>query len=357
MSRKGRSAPAIENVELGDLGAGDVLVRIVACGICRTDIDANAGLVRVPKPIVLGHEGAGIIEAIGAGVESLTPGDHVVLSGSSCGECRNCARGLPSYCRDTMRRNFGGLRPDGTTYLTAGGSRLFGHFLGQSAFAQYAMVQERCAVKVPDDLALAVLAPLGCSLATGAGAVFNALHARSDDTIAIFGVGAVGLSAVMAARIVGLKRIIAVDRAVARLALASELGATHILEATNSGVARDIRELCPEGVDFSLNTTNSAELLSAAVECLAVHGVAAFVASPHEAWTAPLQSMLNGGKTLRAILGSDAPPQQIIMQLVAHYRAGNFPIERLLAFYPFENLQVAFDDFSAGRVVKPVLLL
>lgn len=357
VSRKGHSTPVVECVELGELGEHDILVRIVACGICRTDVDADVGSIRVPKPIVLGHEGAGIVEAVGAGVGSLQVGDHVVLSGSSCGQCRNCDRGLPSYCRDTMRRNFSGLRPDGKTYIESNGSRVFGHFFGQSSFAQYAMAHERAAVKVPDDLSLAVLAPLGCSLATGAGAVFNALDAACDDTIAIFGVGAVGLAAVMAARIVGMKRIIVVDRAAERLELAVELGATEALESSKATAAQGVRDICPDGVDLSLNTTNSAEMLSAAVHCLAIRGVSGFVSAPHEAWTAPVQTMLSGGRTLKAILGSDARPQEIVARLIEHYRSGRFPIERLLTYYPFEDIQQAFADFAAGRAVKPVLLL
>ena len=356
VSRKELAAPVMERAELTGPSTSEILVRIVACGVCRTDLDAHAGISRVPRPIVLGHEGAGVIEEVGEGVASFAPGDRVVLGCSSCGVCRNCSQGLPSYCQETMRRNFGGLRPDGTTYLTVNGSRVFGHFFGQSSFAQYAVAHERSAVKVNHGAELATLAPLGCSISTGAGAVFNALQVSADDAMAIFGVGAVGLAAVMAARIVGAKRIIAVDRSRERLALALELGATDVLDATETEIAKAVRRICPNGVDFALNTTSSDAILSAAIEALAVRGVAGFVAAPQVPWTAPLQAMLSGGRTLRAILGSDTQPQQIVASLMQHHRSGRFPIERLITVYPFDEIQSAFDDYARGRAIKPVLI-
>ena len=357
VSRKSHEFPVLEEVELGAPLADEILVRIVACGICRTDLDVQAGIARAPRPIVLGHEGAGIVEAVGESVTTLKTGDHVVLSGSSCGHCRNCTRDLPSYCESTMRRNFGGLRADGSTYLTAGASRVFGHFFGQSSFAQFAITEARSAVKVPSDLPLPTLAPLGCGVSTGAGAVFNAFAASGDDTLAVFGVGAVGLSAVMAAKILGLKRIVAVDRIEARLQLALELGASDIVDAAKSDVSKNLHALCPGGFDFALNTTTSAEALTSAVGCLAMRGVAGFVAAPHEPWSVPAPFLLEGGRTLRAILGSDSSPQKLLPRLIEHHRAGKFPLERLIAFYPFANIEEAMSDLAAGRVVKPVLLM
>lgn len=357
VTRKGAQYPVLEDVELGAPLAGEILVRIVACGICPTDLDAQAGHARTPRPIVLGHEGAGIVEAIGANVTTLTPGDHVVLTGSFCGTCRNCLKDLPSYCETTMRRNFGGLREDGSTYLTAaGGGRVFGHFFGQSSFAGYAIAEERSAVKVPADLPLVTLAPLGCGFATGAGAVFNAFAASADDTLAVFGVGAVGLTAVMAAKILGLKRIVAVDRIEARLQLALELGATDVIDATKSDVAKSLRTLSPAGFNFALNTTSSAEALTAAVECLALHGTAGYVATPREPWTLPA-AMLDAGRTLKALLGSGAAPQKFLPRLIAHYQAGKFPIDRLVTSYPFTQIETAMADLGAGRAIKPVLAI
>ena len=356
VSRKDTRSPELADVELKEIRNCDVLVRIVACGVCRTDVDAHLGTIRVPKPIVLGHEGAGVVEAIGADVTTLKQGDHVVLSGSSCGQCRNCKRDLPTYCRDAARRNFGGLRSDGSTYITANGSRVFGSFFGQSSFAQYAIAEERTAVKVPKDLALSLLAPLGCGVTTGAGAVFNALAPSSNDSIAIFGVGAVGLSAVMAANVLGLRRIIAIDQWAERLAVARELGATDAFNASETDIENDIRKLCPDGVDFALNTTSSAALMTTAVQCLAMRGVAGFVSAPHETWMAPLVTLLGGGRTLRAVLGGDASPHRLIGALIEFYRRGQFPIDRLIKFYSFSQIAEAFDALSSGRAIKPVLL-
>lgn len=356
VTRKGTQFPALEDVELGNPLPGEILVRIVACGICPTDLDAQAGHARTPRPIVLGHEGAGIVEAAGADVTTLKPGDHVVLTGSFCGTCRNCRHDLPSYCETTMRRNFGGLREDGSTYLTAGSGRIFGHFFGQSSFAQYAIAEERSAVKVPDDLALATLAPLGCGFATGAGAVFSAFTSNADDTLAVFGVGAVGLTAVMAAKVLGLNRIVAVDRIASRLQLALELGATDVVDATKSDVTQSLRALNPSGFDFALNTTSSAEALTAAVESLAMHGTAGYVATPREPWNLPT-SMLDGGRSLKALLGSGAAPRKFLPRLIEHHRAGAFPIERLITTYPFAKIEEAMGDLAAGRAIKPVLSL
>jgi aryl-alcohol dehydrogenase len=348
----------IEDVDIAEPGPGEIRVRLEACGICHTDLSAHEGrLVRTPMPIVLGHEGVGRVERTGEDVTGIRPGDRVLLCASACGACPNCRRRLPSYCDEAMPRNFGGLRPDGTTRLSQDGRRLFGAFLGQSAFARYAVVSARDVVALPDDLAPEHLAPLACGASTGAGAVLNDLRVAGGDGIAIFGVGAVGLSAVMAARLVGAERIIAVDRLASRLRLALELGATDVIDASSLGASRSVRDIRARGVEFSFDTTGDPAVFQAAIDCLAMHGTAGFVAAPTAPVPLSMRAMLNGGRTLRAILGGGAAPADLIPVLIEHFRAGRFGLDRLTTAYPFESIAAAFDDAAAGRTIKPVLMM
>jgi aryl-alcohol dehydrogenase len=356
VSRSGAAYPELATVEIGPPQAGEVLVRIAASGICHTDLGAHAGRgAGTPKPVVLGHEGAGIVAAVGPGVTSLAPGDPVVLSGSSCGRCRSCRRNLPSYCDEMLPRNFGGLRMDGTSALSENGERLHGHFFGQSSFAQYAIASERTAVKVPKDIPLRILGPLGCGVITGAGAVLYALKVQAGDTIAVFGTGGVGLSAVMAARLAGAARIIAIDLVPQRLALAGELGATDTLDARSTEAGKAVRDLTGRGVDFSFNTTPAPEVFTQALECLTMRGTAGFVTAPRGDWKPAMFPMLAGGRRLQGILGGDAAPQLAIPMLIEFYRQGRLPFDRLLRFYPFEHIAEAFRDMEHGIAIKPVL--
>jgi len=356
VSRTGAPYPELEAVEIGPPQRGEVLVRIVASGICHTDLGAHAGRgAGTPKPVVLGHEGAGVVEQVGGGVTSLAPGDHVVLSGSSCGLCPSCRRNLPSYCDEMLPRNFGGLRMDGSSALEQDGKPIHGHFFGQSSFAQYAIASERTAVKVPKDLPLKILGPLGCGVITGAGAVLYALQVRAGDTIAIFGTGGVGLSAVMAARLVGAVRIIAVDIVPQRLTLARELGATDTVDARAGDAGKAIRELTGHGVHFSFVTTWVPEMFTQALEGLAMRGMAGFVTAPRGEWKPAMFPMLAGGRRLQGILGGDAAPQMAIPMLIEYYRQGRLPFDRLLRFYPFNQIADAFRDMEHGVSIKPVL--
>jgi aryl-alcohol dehydrogenase len=356
VSRVGAPYPVLESLEIEHPRAGEVLVRIEASGICHTDLGAHAGRgAGTPKPVVLGHEGAGTVEEIGEGVRTLAPGDRVVLSGSSCGICPSCRRNLPSYCHEMLPRNFGGLRMDGTSALSREGERVFGHFFGQSSFAQYAIAPERSAVKVPADVPLEVLAPLGCGIITGAGAVIQSLQVQPGDTIAVFGTGGVGLAAVMAARLIGAARIIAVDLRPARLELARELGATDTLDGSRGELAAAIREITGHGVNFTLNTTPAPEVFTQALECLAMRGTAGFVTAPRGPWQPAMFPMLAGGRRLQGILGGDAAPQLFIPMLIDYFRQGRLPIDRLLSFYRFEDIAAAFRDMEQGTAIKPVL--
>jgi len=356
VSRGYGPAPVIEELEQEEPRAGEMRIRLVATGICHTDLHEHPGR-HSPQPIVLGHEGAGVVETLGEGVRGFEVGDHVILSGSSCGQCPSCRANRPTYCDLAMPLCFGARRLDGSTALEGGGTAVHSHFFGQSSFATHAIVPERTAVKMDKDLPLEKLGPLGCGVVTGAGGVIEALKVGFGDTIAVFGVGGVGLSAVMAARLVGAKRIVAVDLVPGRLELARELGATDTIRADEEGLAERIRGVTGRGVDFSFNTANAPAAHTAALECLAMNGTAGFVAAPLGEWKPPMFAMLAGGKQLRGILGGDAHPGLFIPRLIEFWRQGRFPFDRLLTFYPFAEIARAFEDAHSGKAIKPVLLM
>jgi aryl-alcohol dehydrogenase len=354
VSRDAGRPPEVETLEIEEPRDGEILVRIVASGICHTDINVHER-DRSPKPIVLGHEGAGIVERVGRGVTRFVPGDRVILSVSYCGECPSCRQNAHSYCYECLPRNFGGRRPDGSTPLAQSGTPINARFFGQSSFATYSLADERSAVKLPDDMPLEIMGPLACGVITGAGSVINSLAVRPGQSIAIFGTGAVGLSAVMAAKIVGATRIIAVDVVPSRLELALELGATDAIDASAGSPAQAIRARTRYGVDFSFNTTRSPAVFTQALECLAMRGVAGFVGAPLGPWTPDMFQILSGGRTVRGILGGDASPGFFIPLLIEYYRQGRLPFDRLIRFYPFQEIARAFADCEHGVTVKAVL--
>jgi aryl-alcohol dehydrogenase len=354
VSRSDTPAPALEQLELEEPRAGEMRVRLVATGICHTDLHEHPGR-HSPHPIVLGHEGAGVVEALGEGVSGFAVGDHVILSGNSCGQCPSCQANRPTYCDLAMPLCFGGQRLDGST--SREGGAVHSHFFGQSSFATHCLVPQRTAVKMDKDLPLEKLGPLGCGVVTGAGSVIEALKVGYGDTIAVFGTGGVGLSAVMAARLVGARRIVAVDINRERLELARELGATDCIPAEEDGVADKVRAVTGRGVDFSFNTTTVPEVHTLALEVLAMNGSAGFVAAPRGEWAPKMFAMLAGGKQLRGILGGDAHPGLFLPKLAEYWRQGRFPFDRLLTFYPFAEIERAFADAHSGKAIKPVLLI
>jgi aryl-alcohol dehydrogenase len=344
--RRAASPLAIESLELEGPRADEVLVRIVASGICRTDIDLCDEWTESAGPAVLGHEGAGVVEQVGRKVKGVRRGDHVVLSYQSCGRCRACRRGQPTACEHLDAANFGLQRLDGSNALARSGVR--GHFFGQSSFATHALVTTRNLVKVSKALPLALLAPLGCGMQTGAGTVFNSLKVPAGASIAIFGTGAVGLAAVMAARIAGASPIIGVDRVPRRLQLARELGATHTLDSRRADVAARIRKLAG-GVDYALEITGDPKVRRLANAVLNPGGTLALIATPGST------QRLSKGRRVVGIIQGDAVPQQFIPRLIALWRAGKFPFDRLVKYYRFRDINKAMADVRRGVTIKPVL--
>lgn len=336
----------IERLEMEPPRPEEALVRMVACGVCHTDISFCEGGVAFPA--VLGHEGAGVVETVGAKVKGFKPGDHVVLSYQSCGRCRACRAGRPADCERFWEANFGFARLDGSQALRGGVS---GHFFGQSSFATHALATARNMVKVPRTLPLALLAPLGCGLQTGAGTVLNTLAVRPRSSVAVFGAGSVGLAAVMAAHVVRAAVIIAVDTNRRRLRLARELGATHAIDNRRGGLVEAIRRVTGGGVDAIVESTADGEMERLAAECLNPGGKAALLGG------ASGPGRLPGGREVRGVIQGDAVPQTFIPKLIRLYRAGRFPFDRLVTFYDFSRINRAIADSRRGVTIKPVLLI
>ncbi|MEU1424725.1 NAD(P)-dependent alcohol dehydrogenase [Kitasatospora sp. NPDC086009] len=355
---RGKGGPfTVEDVLLEPPRADEVLVRLVATGLCHTDLLALDQILPPGLPAVLGHEGSGVVAAVGAGVTSVAPGDPVVLAPMSCGSCRPCLTGHPMHCASFLPLNLRGRRADGSTaYRDADGTEINGHFFGQSSFGDHVVAHWRSVVKVREDAPLELLGPLGCGLQTGAGAVLGVFAAPPGSSLVVFGAGPVGLAAVMAARIAGCSRIIAVDLNRARLDLALELGATDVLDGAQDGVAAAVVRLSRGGVDFALDAVGLPRTARAAVESLAVGGTAGIVGSAGTGQDLSVGLVQLLGRTVKGILQGDSVPQLLIPQLLDFFLAGRFPLDRLVRSYPLADINRAVADSVAGAAVKPVLL-
>src|SRR5436190_10279221 len=355
---RGGAPFALESVELSSLQADEVRVRIVASGICHTDLLIREGSFPTPMPVVLGHEGAGVVEEVGSAVTHVKVGDHVASTYASCGSCGMCAKGHPFHCTEFFARNFLATRADGSTAISRGGLPVHSHFFGQSSFATGAVIPERSVVAIPHDVPFEVVAPFGCGVQTGAGAVMNVLRPLPDSSIAIFGAGGVGLSAVMAAVIVGCSPIISVDVRPGRLALAQELGATHVVNAAEVDPVEAIEELTG-GVEASLETSGVAGVLRQAVDVLGPDATCGLIGAPPLGTEAHLDvnAVLSVGRGIKGIVEGHSVPQVFIPKLIALWRAGRLPVDRLVRAYDFDQINQAADDALAGDVVKPVLLM
>jgi aryl-alcohol dehydrogenase len=350
----------IESVLLAEPRTDEILVRLVAVGMCHTDLAVIQGELPTPLPVVLGHEGAGMVEAVGARVTSCKPGDHVVLTYMSCGECQECDAGASASCASLAPLCFGGCRPDGTHALSvANGPPLSDRFFGQSSFATYAVAHERNVVKVREDAPLELLGPLGCGVMTGAGAVWNSLSVAPGSSFAVFGAGAVGLSAAMAARAAGAKTIICIDRVPSRLELALQIGATHVIDSRETNVIESIRATTKDGVDNALDTTGRADVIEFALAALRQRGKLALVAISHAAGEhkIDLATVILGCKHIVGVVEGAGSAKAMIPRLIDLHMQGRFPFDKLVKFYPMAQINEAAADSLSGKTIKPVLRL
>jgi aryl-alcohol dehydrogenase len=348
----------IESLTLEAPRRDEVLIKIVATGMCHTDLVARDKLYNVPHPIVLGHEGSGIVESVGEDVLKVAPGDPVVLTFMSCGRCTPCYLGKPSYCKRAYPLCFGGAREDGSTATTdLHGAKVHDHFFGQSSFGTYALAHERNVVKIRKDAPLEIVGPLGCGIQTGAGAVINALKVTPGASFVTFGAGAVGLAAVMAARIAGATTIIAADVVPSRLEMAKEMGATHTVNSKETDAVKAILEVTGGGVDFSLEATGRPQVLRQAIEALGTLGTCGIVgAAPLGAETSfDINGVMIPGKKIYGIIEGESLPDVFIPQLVELYMQGRFPFDRLVKFYNLDEINQAAKDSEKGGTIKPII--
>lgn len=347
----------LEHVELDEPAAGEVLVRVAASGICHTDLHARNGYFPIPFPAVFGHEGVGIVDRVGSAVTSVQPGDHVAMVAPSCGVCANCIGNQPAYCLRLPGLKMNGVRADGSSTLHRDGRAVGGSFFQQSSFATHAIATERNVVKVREDLDLDVLAAMPCGISTGAGVAMHVLRVRPGSSFAVVGAGAVGLAGLMVARDAGCSPIIAVDIQPNRLELAKDLGATHTLDGRDTDVGAAMRAITSGiGVNGIMDTTAAPEVISRAMEGLAVLGVLCLVGTAHSGveLKVDMKSVLYG-RTIRGSIQGDSRPQQFVPHLINLYRAGRFPVDRLITHYQHDEINQAASDLESGRAIKPVI--
>ncbi|HST17952.1 MAG TPA: NAD(P)-dependent alcohol dehydrogenase [Gaiellaceae bacterium] len=350
-----KGAPfAHRELSLGELRADEVLVEVAASGICHTDLTCRDQLIPTPLPAVLGHEGAGVVVEVGESVTKVSPGDRVGMTFTACGECPSCLRAKSAYCHQFFECNFAASR-------RVDGSSAFGdvgaHFFGQSSFATHSVASERNVVKLPDGISLEVAAPFGCGIQTGAGAVLRSFDAPAGSSLAVFGVGTVGLASVLGGVIAGCSPIVAVDVVPERLAVARELGATHVVDAREEDAVERIREATGCGVDFAIEATGSPQVLRACVDATAPCGVTGVIGAPAFGTEVSLDvtTVLTGGRVVRGVVEGDSVPEEFLPYLYSLYADGRFPVDRLMTFYEFDEIEQAAHDAESGSVIKAVL--
>ncbi len=348
---------SIETVELEAPKASEVLVKIVAAGVCHTDSAGINQIIPVTLPAIFGHEGVGIVEEVGVGVDTLKPGDKVILSYPSCGCCENCTEGATYACEDLNRLFFDGSYKDGTKRFSTEGKPV-SSFFGQGSFASHVVVDARNAVKVDVELDdLKQLCSLGCGVQTGAGAVLNALVPDPESSLVVFGCGGVGMAAIMAAKIRGCSKIIAVDVVPSRLELALELGATHAVNGKEVDTVAAIKEITNGGANYSVECSGIPMLINQALQCLRRLGKCCLVSVTGDAEVPialePL--IMNPSVSLIGATEGASAPQVFIPKLVQFYKEGRLPVDKLVKFYPFEKIEDAFEDSHKGITIKPIL--
>ncbi len=350
---------AIETVELAEPKAGEVLVKMVASGICHTDTAVIEQYLPVVFPMVAGHEGVGVIEKVGPGVSSLAPGDRVILTFPSCGVCEHCQESHPYSCDDNFNMFFGGKYRDGTKRMTGADGKEIGVLFGQSSFATYAVANQDNAIKVDIDVdELKALCSLGCGVQTGAGAVLNRMKPRPGSSIAIFGCGAVGLAAIMAAKLSGCSTIIAIHGSKGREE-ALGFGATHTINGRKEDVVAKVKEITNgKGVNYALESSGQPPLAVTMLNVMAKEGLAVTVSvtAGAEVPIALEPQIMNPSVTFAGCVEGHSNPKVFIPELVKFYKEGKLPVDKMNKYYKFEEIEKAFEDSHTGGVLKPVIV-
>lgn len=350
---------SLERVTLSAPAAHEVVVEIAGVGLCYTDLAAKDGHLPFPLPGVFGHEGSGVVVAVGSAVTKVAEGDRVVLSFNSCGQCKQCRSGEPAYCVQFMPLNLGGSRTDGTSTLHLGDTALGSEFFGQSSFATHAIAHERNLVKVADDVPLSLLGPLGCGVQTGAGAVLNSLNCEPGSSLLVLGGGSVGLSAVMAAAVREVATVIVVEPHAQRRDLALLLGATHAIDPAAGTLSEQVRAIVPEGVDHAIDTTGVVPVLEQTLLSLGHRSKLGLIGVPSDPAAAVPLGLIHAqviGVTVTGIVEGDSDPDVFIPQLLDLHRGGRFPFDKLITIRPFSEINEAVAAQHRGEAVKIVLV-
>jgi aryl-alcohol dehydrogenase len=360
VARRAHQPFSIERASIEAPRSDEVLVQIHGVGLCHTDLIARDQFIPIRLPAVLGHEGAGIVIAVGKDVKQVRAGDRVVLSFASCGECARCEENLPSYCRHFPALNYAGLRSDGSSGIRIAGEQISADFFGQSSFASHALTHERNVVKIDDaGVPLAILGPLGCGLQTGAGGVMRSLACPAGSSIAIFGGGPVGLAAVMGAVLQNCTTIMLVEPIAARRDMGMSLGATHVIDPGAGNAGEAIRAILPDGVEFAFETSGREAVVETALASLCSHGLLGLVGVPprtDSSVSINLAALITYGHRIHGIIEGDSDLNGFIPQLLAHYQAGRFPFDRLIRTFALDDINAAVEAQFRGECIKAVLI-
>ncbi|MCL2543210.1 MAG: NAD(P)-dependent alcohol dehydrogenase [Nocardioidaceae bacterium] len=349
------------DVELDDPREDEVLVRIVATGLCHTDLTVPTMLPQEMLPVVVGHEGTGVVEAVGPAVEGIEVGDHVVMSFRSCRRCGPCRAGDVGYCEQTLLLNYMGMRADGSATMRRGDQTVFGSFFGQSSLARHSLAYADNCVVVDKSLDLARLAPFGCGFQTGAGTVLNVVlgggEPRPGEALAVFGAGAVGLAAIAAACGAGIETVVAVDPVASRRAVAERYGAVALDPTDGSAAVEDrVKEATGGGAAYAIDTTALPPVVLQAQHSLRPRGTLVALGLGAPEYTIDAIDLLQAGKVVRSSIEGEADPLTMIPELIARRARGSFDVDDLVTTYPFEDVDRAVADSASGKVVKPVLV-
>lgn len=351
---------SIEMVELKPPGYGEVMVKIGAAGLCHSDLSVINGDRPRPMPMALGHEAAGVVEEIGPGVPDLKKGDHVVLVFvPSCGHCAPCAEGRPALCEPGAAANGAGTLLSGERRLFSGDGKPINHHLGCSAFAEYATVSRNSVVKVDPDLPLDEAALFGCAVLTGMGAVVNTAGVKPGNTVAVVGLGGVGLASILGAVVSGARIVAAVDLAEDKLKLAKELGATHTFLANDPDLVNKFKEATKGGVDFAVEMAGSPRAFDTAYKITRRGGttLTAGLPPPAATWAMPGVNLVAEERTIKGSYIGTCVPSRDLPRYIDLYMQGRLPVNKLMSGkMPLEQINEGFDLLHDGKVVRQVII-
>ena len=349
----------VTDVDIDPPRQGEVMVRMVAGGVCHSDLHAIHGDLAAPLPVVPGHEGAGIVEKVGPGVRSVVPGDHVLLLWrASCGKCYFCSRGRPALCDLGSRIRWSGKLGDGTARFHWQGQEV-NHFGGVSSFAEYSVLVEEAVIKIPNDISLVKAALVGCAVMTGVGAVMNTAQVEAGSSVAVIGAGGVGLNVIQGAALVGAERIIAVDLLDNKLEYARQFGATHTVNAGRQDVAAVIRDLTDgRGVDYAFEVIGQPKTIAQALEATRRGGKTVLIGIPATGALVAIaaQPFVLQEKTLIGSLYGTTVPHRDVPMLLGLYAAGRLKLDELISReYPLADINEAFAALERGEVARSVI--